>query len=85
MKIIIAGGTGFLGKALENYFTEKNHEVWILTRNPKRENEIYWDAQTIDALINSIETQQAYNNDHQIELIKNLLKSDLQKFLKGEN
>ncbi|AZA77223.1 TIGR01777 family protein [Chryseobacterium sp. G0186] len=47
MKIIIAGGTGFLGENLEEYFTEKGDEVYILTRNPKRSNEMYWDAKTI--------------------------------------
>jgi len=47
MKIIIAAGTGFLGKNLEKYFTEKGNQVYILTRNPKRENEIYWDAKTL--------------------------------------
>ncbi|KIC63737.1 TIGR01777 family oxidoreductase [Chryseobacterium taiwanense] len=47
MKIIIAAGTGFLGKNLERYFTEKGNQVFILTRNPKRENEIYWDAKTL--------------------------------------
>jgi len=36
MKIIIAAGTGFLGKNLEQYFLKKNYEVKILTRNPKR-------------------------------------------------
>lgn len=36
MKIIIAAGTGFLGKNLEQYFTEKGNKVYILTRNPKR-------------------------------------------------
>nr|WP_315032562.1 TIGR01777 family oxidoreductase [uncultured Chryseobacterium sp.] len=47
MKIIIAGGTGFLGESLEKYFTEKGNQVYILTRTPKRENEIYWNAKTI--------------------------------------
>lgn len=47
MKIIIAAGTGFLGKNLEKYFTEKGNEVYILTRNPKRKNEIHWDAKTL--------------------------------------
>ena len=47
MKIIIAGGSGFLGENLEKYFAEKEHQVYILTRNPQRKNEIYWDAQTI--------------------------------------
>ncbi|MBV8325110.1 TIGR01777 family oxidoreductase [Chryseobacterium sp.] len=46
MKIIIAGGTGFLGENLEKYFTEKENQVYILTRNPMRKNEIYWDART---------------------------------------
>ncbi|WPO92533.1 TIGR01777 family oxidoreductase [Chryseobacterium sp. HR92] len=55
MKIIIAGGTGFLGENLEKYFTEKGNQVYILTRNPKRKKEIYWDAQTIGKWKNSLE------------------------------
>jgi len=47
MKIIIAAGTGFLGKNLEKYFTEKENQVYILTRNPKHKNEIYWDARNL--------------------------------------
>jgi len=47
MKIIIAGGTGFLGENLEQYFTQRGNQVYILTRQPKRKNEIYWDAKTI--------------------------------------
>jgi uncharacterized protein len=53
MKIIIAGGSGFLGKSLENHF--KNHEVWILSRNPKRPNEILWDAKTLGNWTESLE------------------------------
>jgi uncharacterized protein (TIGR01777 family) len=55
MKIIIAAGTGFLGKNLEKYFTDKENEVYILTRNPKRKNEIYWDAKTLGEWKNLIE------------------------------
>ncbi|KPE52865.1 TIGR01777 family oxidoreductase [Chryseobacterium indologenes] len=47
MKIVIAGGTGFLGENLEKYFTEKGDQVFILTRNPKRKNEIYWNAESL--------------------------------------
>lgn len=55
MKIVIAGGTGFLGENLEKYFTEKRNKVYILTRNPKRRNEIYWDAKTLGEWKNIIE------------------------------
>lgn len=47
MKIIIAAGTGFLGKNLEQYFAAKGHQVYILTRNPKRRNEFHWDARNL--------------------------------------
>lgn len=55
MKIIIAGGTGFLGENLEKYFAEKGSQVYILTRRPKRENEIHWDAKTIGEWKNILE------------------------------
>ncbi|KPH15350.1 TIGR01777 family oxidoreductase [Chryseobacterium sp. ERMR1:04] len=56
MKIIIAAGTGFLGKNLEQYFTEKGNQVYILTRSPKRENEIYWDAKNLGEWKNILES-----------------------------
>ncbi|KYH06887.1 epimerase [Chryseobacterium cucumeris] len=56
MKIIIAGGSGFLGENLEKYFTEKGNHVYILTRNPQRKNEIYWDAQTLSEWKTSFES-----------------------------
>ncbi|MDX2301784.1 MAG: TIGR01777 family oxidoreductase [Microscillaceae bacterium] len=48
-KIIIPGGSGFLGKLLAQYFVEKGYEVVIFSRNPKKNNqsgafEIYWDG-----------------------------------------
>lgn len=55
MKIIIAAGTGFLGKDLEKYFTEKGNEVYILTRSPKRNNEMYWNAKTLGEWKNILE------------------------------
>ncbi|MDQ0064143.1 TIGR01777 family oxidoreductase [Chryseobacterium lathyri] len=55
MKVIIAGGTGFLGESLEKYFRGKNDQVFILTRRPKRDNEIYWDARTLGEWKNSID------------------------------
>lgn len=55
MKIIIAAGTGFLGKNLEKHFTDKGYHVNILTRNPIRENEFYWDAKTLGEWKNLLE------------------------------
>lgn len=47
-KIVIAGGTGFLGSLLTNYFTEKGDEVFILTRmhqlDKKNIHYVQWDA-----------------------------------------
>ena len=85
MKIIIAGGSGFLGKSLENHF--QNHEVWILTRNPKRPNEIRWDAKTLgdwtdslekaDVLINmtgkSVDCR--YNDENRAEILRSRIDS----------
>jgi len=45
--IIIAGGSGFLGQVLEKFFTNRNYLVKILTRNPKRDNEIYWNGKDL--------------------------------------
>lgn len=55
MKITIAGGTGFLGQSLKEYFTNQNHHVLILTRKPKHDGDVFWNGkdtgdwcQTID-------------------------------------
>lgn len=45
--IIIAGGSGFLGRVLESYFEEKGNIVKILTRHPKKTNEILWNAKEL--------------------------------------
>ena len=33
MKIIVAGGTGFLGKKIVSSLADKGHNVCVLTRN----------------------------------------------------
>jgi uncharacterized protein (TIGR01777 family) len=63
MKVLIAGGSGFLGTALKNLLTHNSHEVFILTRGRSRgRNQIHWDGKTangwrylvneMDALVN---------------------------------
>lgn len=42
-KVLITGGTGLVGSRLTELLLEKNHEVIILSRNPKEQNEFKWD------------------------------------------
>ncbi|HTR41293.1 MAG TPA: TIGR01777 family oxidoreductase [Pseudomonadales bacterium] len=50
-RIVIAGGSGFLGHALARHFHERGYAITILTRSPKAlangAREIAWDARTI--------------------------------------
>lgn len=40
--VVIAGGSGFLGKLLSDQLEERGHQVLILTRNPQYSKDIYW-------------------------------------------
>ncbi|SRR6266487_3900964 len=47
MKVLIAGGSGFLGTSLKDSLGKDHHDVFILTRRaPKYPNEIQWDGRT---------------------------------------
>jgi uncharacterized protein (TIGR01777 family) len=50
-RIILAGGSGFLGNALAKHFCERGAEVIVFTRRPRGRNdggtEIAWDARTL--------------------------------------
>ena len=49
MKVLIAGGSGFLGTALRNLLIHNAHEVFVLTRSgSKGRNQIHWDGKTAD-------------------------------------
>ncbi len=54
-KIIIAGGTGFLGQALESYFSLQGFELFILTRNPQNDNQVEWDGQSLGNWVSCLE------------------------------
>jgi uncharacterized protein (TIGR01777 family) len=49
-RIVLAGGSGFLGRALASHFSKGGWEVIILTRSPKTSEragrEVAWDART---------------------------------------
>jgi hypothetical protein len=50
-RIILAGGSGFLGNALARKFTAAGDDAIVLTRSPKNRNdgvrEVSWDAKTL--------------------------------------
>lgn len=47
-RIVVAGGSGFLGQVLATDFRQTGHDVVVLTRNPRRngccERHVEWDA-----------------------------------------
>ncbi len=47
MKVLIAGGSGFMGSALASSLEKAGHEVWILSRRPAGPpHMIHWDGCT---------------------------------------
>lgn len=61
--ILITGGTGLIGQLLQEKLTRKNHEVRILTRNPKMPHEFAWNITT-----NTIDEKAFKNLDYIIHL-----------------
>ncbi|MFF0414195.1 TIGR01777 family oxidoreductase [Kitasatospora sp. NPDC004745] len=47
MKIVIPGGSGALGTLLDRTLTAAGHQVVVLTRRPRRANEVGWDGRTL--------------------------------------
>lgn len=65
-KLILAGGTGFLGNALARYFTAMNWEVIVLTRHPgpavPGTRQVVWDGETLDIWTQNLEGATAVIN-----------------------
>ena len=59
MKVLIAGGAGFLGTALTKSLADDNHEALILTRHtPKHPGQFQWDGATTNGwghLVNEVD------------------------------
>ncbi len=59
MKVLIAGGLGFLGTALKNSLLKDQHEVFVLTRSASKDaHRIHWDGKTVSgwgALVNEMD------------------------------
>ena len=61
-KIILAGGTGFLGVALAKHFAELDWDVVVLTRNPSRTGEVAWNGESVGEWSREIEGADAILN-----------------------
>lgn len=46
--VLIAGGTGYIGKHLEQHLLQKGYAVKILSRNPTRSNHVFWNPETAE-------------------------------------
>jgi hypothetical protein len=62
-KILITGGTGLVGTRLTQMLIDKNHDVVILSRNPKNKNEYKWELSK-----NYVDTKAFKNVDYIIHL-----------------
>ena len=49
MPIVIAGGTGFLGRALVRTLRADGHQVRVLTRQPRHADDVAWSPGALDA------------------------------------
>jgi len=67
MKIVIAGGTGFIGKALVSRFRDQGHEIILLSRGEQSKADSVlrfcpWDARTLGAWAGEFEAADAVIN-----------------------
>ena len=65
-RIIIAGGSGFIGSALAADFSRRGCVVFVLTRSPRERkdgaSEIAWDAETVGAWAQELDGAEAVIN-----------------------
>ncbi len=63
MKVLIAGGSGFLGTSLKKSLANAQHEVFILTRRPSKDSHlIQWDGKTTEGWGRSVNDMDAVVN-----------------------
>ena len=63
MRVLIAGGSGFLGTALKKSLIRANHDVFILTRHPATDvHQIQWDGKTANGWGHHVNEMEAVVN-----------------------
>jgi nucleoside-diphosphate-sugar epimerase len=61
-KLVLGGGSGFLGQVLADHFRKQNWSVANLTRNPKQPHDIHWDASSVGSWKSEFESAEAVIN-----------------------
>ena len=65
-RIVIAGGSGFIGSALAREFSRRGYAVVVLTRSPRGRqdgvSEVAWDGRTIDVWAEQLDGAEAVIN-----------------------
>lgn len=90
-KVVIAGGSGFLGVSLAHFLAERNHEVVLLSRNAPRNDGPWahrtWDGRTLGPWMEALEHADGVVNlagrsvnciktpDHQDEILRSRVES----------
>lgn len=62
MRILVAGGSGFLGRALVRACRADGHEVHVLTRHPRDADDVGWSGQSDGAWVTALERSDAVVN-----------------------
>lgn len=86
-KIIIAGGSGFIGNGFENHFTHAGFQVIILTRSPRKPNHVKWDGENVADWCTALENAHVlinlsgksvdcrYNDQNKVAILHSRVKS----------
>ncbi|MDB4983233.1 MAG: Cell division inhibitor [Myxococcales bacterium] len=61
-KVILAGGSGFLGRALARALMEQGYEPIVLTRKPSDPHDVLWDGRTLGPWVRELEGAHALVN-----------------------
>lgn len=62
MKIVVAGGTGFIGGPLVSALESRGDQVVVLSREVRRPNQVVWDGKAVGAWAKELETADAVIN-----------------------
>jgi uncharacterized protein (TIGR01777 family) len=87
MKVVVAGGTGFIGKPLVAALRELGHDVTVLSRHREGEQSLVWDGKSVgpwtsaldgaDALINltGANISQRWNDEGKKQIVRSRVDS----------